>query len=173
MRIAAFALVCAAAVAASAAPLSAQDSADNAVYFELGGSGGLWSVNAERALGNLRLRAGFASWSVGDSFGAGTDDYVTVPLTISLLRGQGNHRMEVGGGVTVGSTSFRSALDDSEQRSGFTTLTGILGYRYQKPQGGFLFRAVVVPMYGFGSADAAYPDKGFFPSAGLSFGFAF
>lgn len=173
MRIPSLALAFATAVAVPAASLAAQDGADNVAYLELLGSGGPWSVNFERALGALHVRAGFANWSSDDSFGAGTSSYTSVPVTVSFLRGRGRHRFESGGGVTVGRESFRSSFGSGNESSQFTTITGIIGYRYQKPEGGFVFRAVVVPMYGLGNAESAYPDKGFFPSAGLSFGLAF
>ncbi len=144
----------------------------NAAYVELLGSGGVWSANLERALGAFRFRVGIGAWSADDSFGAGTINYSTVPVTMSHVKGDGNHRLETGIGVTGGRRAFDSSFDGGE-RTRFATLTGILGYRYQKPDGRFVFRAVLTPMYGLGTVESAYPDKGFFPSLGLSFGTAF
>jgi hypothetical protein len=152
--------------------VAAQELARNVLYVELLGSGGVWSVNFERGAGAARLRAGVASWSADDSFGAGTTSYTTLPLTVSHIRGRGSHHLESGGGVTLGSRRFSSSFGGSE-RSNFVTLTGLLGYRYQGPGRGFVFRASFTPMYGFGDDETAYPDPGFFPSAGLSFGVAF
>jgi hypothetical protein len=42
-----------------------------------------------------------------------------------------------------------------------------------QPAPGFIFRAVLTPFYGFGGEQVAYPDRGFFPSFGLSFSSAF
>lgn len=153
-------------------PASAQDARPNVAYLELLGSGGAWSANYERAAGAFRLRLGLASWSAGDSFGAGTTAYWTVPLTISHVAGAGNHHLESGAGVTFGRSDFTSSFD-ADERSQFTTLTAILGYRYQKPGGRFVFRAVLTPLFGLGTEDAAYPEKGFFPSVGISVGRAF
>jgi hypothetical protein len=152
--------------------LVAQEPARNALYVELFGSGGLSSLNFERRAGAARLRAGYANWSSDDEFGAGTTRYSTYPLTVSHLKGKGNHHLESGGGVTLGSRRFSSSFGDSE-RSRFVTLTGLIGYRYQKPGAGFVFRALFTPMYGLGDEDTAYPDPGFFPSVGLSFGASF
>jgi hypothetical protein len=160
------------AIAVAPSRLAAQEPGRNVFYVELLGSGGLWSVNIERGAGAARLRAGFANWSTDDLFGAGTTSYTTIPLTVSHVRGTGNHHLESGGGVTIGSRRFSSSFGGSEQSS-FVTLTGLFGYRYQKPGTGFVFRALFTPMYGLGNSATAYPDPGFIPSIGLSFGAAF
>jgi hypothetical protein len=54
------------------------------------------------------------------------------------------------------------AYDDDDEVS-TVLLTGIVGYRYQKPAGGFQFRAVFTPLAGEG---------GVVPWAGVSFGYA-
>ena len=41
------------------------------------------------------------------------------------------------------------------------------------PEGRFVFRAGFTPFFGLGSEEDAYPDKGFLPSCGVSFGVAF
>jgi hypothetical protein len=72
--------------------------------------------------------------------------------------------MELGGGVTlvVGDRQdFWAVYDDEQVSDAF--LTGIIGYRYQKPLGGFQFRAVLTPVVGDGTA-ALW--------AGVSFGYA-
>ena len=152
--------------------LAAQEPGHNVFYVELLGSGGPWSVNFERGAGAARLRAGFASWSSADPLGAGTRSYTTLPLTVSHVRGKGNHHLESGGGITLGTSRFSSSFGGSEG-SKFVTLTWLFGYRYQKPGTGFVFRALFTPMYGLGDEETAYPDPGFFPSIGLSFGAAF
>ena len=157
---------------AASVGLLAQGSTPNHLYVEVLGNGGPWSINFERESGPVRLRAGYAGWSTSDLFGAGTSRFSTFPLTVSHVRGDGNHHLETGAGVTFGSESFSSAWGEGESSS-FTTFTGILGYRYQKPHGGFVFRLLFTPMYGLGSAETAYPDRGFFPSVGLSVGRAF
>lgn len=159
--------------AAAPARLAAQATPENAIYVELLGSGGLYSLNYERRIGTARARVGFSNWTVDDLFGAGKDRYTVLPLTVSHVAGSGNHHLESGGGVTIGHTAFSSSFDGSRTSSGFVSLTGLLGYRYQKPASGFIFRAVLTPFYGFGREQVAYPDQGFFPSFGISFGSAF
>lgn len=169
------ALVVSAALALAAAPhlLPAQVPAANAVYLEILGSGGLYSLNFERRVSALHMRVGFGSWSGDDLFGAGESEIVSVPLTLSHLRGTGNHHLESGGGLTLGNRKFTSAFDESTTSSGFVTLTGLVGYRYQKPSGGLIVRALFTPLFGLGEEDKAYPDRGFTPSVGFSLGYAF
>lgn len=159
--------------AATAPRLAAQASTRNATYVELLGSGGVFSLNFERRVGAVHMRAGVGSWTAADLFGAGETSIVTVPVTLSRVRGSGRHHLEAGGGLTLGHRKFTSAFDGGTTGSGFLTLTGLVGYRYQKPGSGFLFRAMFTPLYGLGDEEAAYPDRGFFPSFGLSLGAAF
>jgi hypothetical protein len=153
--------------------LAAQAVAENAAYLELGGSAGLFSVNYERRISAARLRVGIAQWTVADLFGIGSDSYTVLPITVSSVRGDGKHHLESGGGISLGLSTMTDGFDGSKTSNTFTTLTAIAGYRYQKPGSGFLFRAVLTPMYGLGSEELAYPASGFFLSAGISFGAAF
>ena len=147
----------------------------NAVYLELLGNGGLYSVNFERMLNDtLALRVGFATWNSPALFYDGTppDRFTTVPVTVSYLLGSGERKLELGGGVTFGrETRDRSSIHKTS--SSFSNLTGIIGYRSQPPGRGYLFRAGVTPFYSFEQGDEAYPDSGFTLSAGVSFGYRF
>ncbi len=175
MRIAILAVAVLLPLVTARAPLAAQEPGRTVFYIELLGSGGLWSANLERAVGPLRLRGGFARWTATDWWSGSETPYTTLPFTVSHVRGEGNHHLEIGGGVTVGgrSASSSSGFYASEGSSRFVTLTAILGYRYQKPGPGFVFRAGLIPMYGLGSLETAYPDKGLFPTIGISLGGAF
>ncbi|WKW13494.1 hypothetical protein Strain138_002817 [Pseudogemmatithrix spongiicola] len=176
MRIAVPVIAVLLALTAARAPLAAQEPGRTVAYLELLGSGGPWSMNLERAIGSWRMRGGFASWSTSDFWSDVSTSYTTVPVTLSRVLGDGNHRLEIGGGVTLGGRSggsSSSGIFASEESSRFVTLTGIFGYRYQKPGRGFVFRAGLIPLYGLGSPEIAYPDKGLLPSIGLSFGAAF
>ena len=153
--------------------LAGQEVARNALYVELGGSGGVASMNYERRISAARLRIGAAQWSVDDLLGGGSESYLIIPLTVSSVRGSGRHHLETGGGVGFGRYSQTSSLDDTKSSDSFVTLSGIIGYRFQKPGSGFLFRAVFTPMYGLGDEDVAWPQRGFYPLAGISFGYAF
>lgn len=137
----------------------------NGGYFELGGSVIGASFNYERRLGERWLGRAGLSWITGDS-GDDSDTTFLVPLTVSSVsRPESSHHFELGGGITVVAGDRQDlwgAYDDDDEVS-TVLLTGIVGYRYQKPTGGFQFRAVLTPLAGEG---------GVVPWAGVSFGYA-
>ncbi len=159
----------------AARPAYGQDTApparDNAVYVELLGNGGLYSVNYERKLiPALRVRLGAGGWTT-DSFWSDAETRIrTFPMMLHLVPGGGAHRLEAGIGLLPG---HRGRERDVGQSGGFVSLIGMVGYRYEPPQRRFVFRAGFTPFYGFGDSSIAYPEEGFFPSLGLSLGARF
>lgn len=147
------------------APLVAHaQNARNAAYLELGGSAVVPSVNYERRMTDAWYGRVGLSVVVGETE---TDSDTTwiVPLTASWVsRPTSNHHLELGGGITV-AAGDRQDLYDFDDDEDFSTIlaTGIVGYRYQKPDGGFQFRAAFTPVVGSGVAA---------PWAGVSFGYA-
>jgi hypothetical protein len=148
--------------------------ARNAVFVELLGNGGLYSINYERMLTDqLGLRVGYAAWNSPLWFeGTTPDRYQTVPVTMSYLLGRGERKLELGGGITFGQgTSDRSS--GTGRDFSFRTLTAMVGYRSQPREGGYLFRVGATPFYSFDDGEEAYPDPGLFFSVGISFGYRF
>ncbi len=143
----------------------------NAVYLELAGNGGLYSVNYERAFSpKFMLRAGFASWSSTELFGEST--ITTIPVMVNTLFGTGNHRIEGGLGLVLGTEKYKgdgSFFGGDNSKDNILPLTGTAGYRYQKSFGGLIFRAGLTPFLNL--KDSEYPDFNF--SAGASVGYAF
>ena len=122
----------------------------------------------------LGLRAGIASWNSTDILGGGDSRFLNVPLTLSYLPGGGGSGWELGGGLLLGRERFSDpdfglGRDPASESRGIANLTAILGYRWVSG-GGWLYRAGFTPFY---SLAGGYPDDGFFPSAGLSFGKTF
>lgn len=147
------------------APLLRAQEARNAAYFELGGSAVVPSINYERRVGERWFGRAGLSWVVGESE-EDTDTTFVVPLTASWVsHPQSNHHFEAGGGVTIAGGDRQELFDDLDTDEEFSTAfaTGIAGYRYHRPDGGFQFRAVVTPAIGGGD---------FLPWAGVSFGYA-
>ena len=139
--------------------------ARNAAYFELGGSALVASVNYERRFTNgLAGRAGFLVASTeGES---NTDTTFVFPLTLSKITNPaGSHHFEYGGGVTIATGDRQDFYETAKDDGTFSTavLTGIAGYRYQKPGRGVVFRATFTPFIGGGD---------FLPWAGVSVGYA-
>lgn len=170
-----------AALVCAATQLSAQSGAEprtseNAVYLELLGNGGPFSINYDRRVGeDVAVRIGFASWTADDLFlgDEAKTELVTVPLTVSWLPGAPSRGIELGGGVLLGSRKQDEPFEDGSTSSTFVSLTGIVGYRWQPADGGWMFKIAFTPFFGLGDRDIAYPDRGFFPSAGASVGYSF
>lgn len=158
--------------------------ASNAVYLEVLGNGGAFSLNYERALPRAAaIRIGAAMWTTSDLLSSYSETTVTsVPVMLGWLRASGAHHLELGAGVVAGRKvqSNEDIFGEStvDSWSDFISLTGTLGYRRQRRlQPGdriaHVFRLAFTPFFGFGSESGAYPDRGFFPSAGISYGLAF
>lgn len=185
---------------------SAQDIKKNAIYIEGFGNGIVGSINYERKI-NFKENK-FQVFRVGGFY------FPTRELVISnfileygFVYGAGNHHFECGLGLTIfsqtnknmryGYSSYDSLSGSyfEEQYTGkkrATTLGGAirLGYRYEKIDGRFLFRAgftpiVVISYYDTGIIGSFAPDKKneYFPKiksslpllplVGISFGYKF
>jgi hypothetical protein len=134
-----------------------------ATYAEFGGSGLLPTANIER-----RFTPHFAG-RIGLSVILFTEDddgdniTALMPIVGSYIsHPTGNHHFEAGGGVLIGFGD----TDDFDSRDGESNkniaITGLLGYRYQKPERGFMFRAGFTPIH---------YDEDITPIAGVSFGY--
>lgn len=123
--------------------LSAQPTFENrkSVYFELGGSGGLGSINYESLFLNTRAfdlfwRAGLSVAPIDNNNGTG----IVFPLMISALIGETSHKLElgVGQGVTV-----------TTKGSIFSLTTVALGYRYQPATQRWFYRVTYTPLISY------------------------
>ena len=129
------------------------------VYFELGGPG-LASVNYDMRFQNkndgLGFRVGLGGFSIDDA------SVLFVPVGLNYLLGKdGKNYFEVGGGITA--VSAKNHVDSETFGTTFGHLN--FGYRLQPSNGGFLFRAGIVPIFN---------KDGFIPYyAGISFGYKF
>jgi hypothetical protein len=138
--------------------------AKNALYLDLGGPGLLYSINYDRMLTeDLSARIGFSYLSYGVSAGAGDANasaefsYFAIPLTASYLGiGSESNMLELGGGPVIVNFSGSGILEAEEQSAevdaSYTmlALTGMVGYRHQPADGGFVFRIGASPMKVFG-----------------------
>lgn len=130
------------------------------VYAELGGPG-LLSINYDMRLTNRNdgfgFRAGFGGWSLKAS------KLLFIPLGLNYITSRNTRDyFEVGAGGTIVSNSDKGT-GDGPFKSSFGFLS--LGYRKQPQDGGYFFKASLVPVFG----------KGFFWPyyAGVGFGYAF
>lgn len=128
--------------------------AKKAVYLEVGGSSGIYAINYSKIFhqkGKLKLNAsaGFSMWRNQ------LNDFKTIwlpviPLEVTALYGKSNHHLELGFGFTsylsrtldINSETFE--FSDKVVFGAFIPLR--VGYRYQKPEGGFFFRVGYTPI---------------------------
>lgn len=118
------------------------------VFLEVGGPGVAYSVNYERYLSpDWSIRAGGSVFSLVESETRDAMTAFVAPITGQYLFFEGAHHLELGAGLHVG--VIRSTLNTYDQAEAFGMIaaTGVVGYRYQKPDGGWLFRATFTPMY--------------------------
>lgn len=140
--------------------------AKNSIYLELGGNGGIYSFNYERNfLKSINCRAGFSYYSQSWGFSSGTIKTRTVPLTITWMSGKKANHFEIGGGVLF--KNEHKELDDVDYFNKFIDITAFVGYRYQKPGGGYLFRIGLTPFF------PTYRNYRSMLSCGASFGIHF
>jgi hypothetical protein len=141
--------------------------AENALYLEGLGPGLFYSINYDRSFGDFAARIGFGYLSLSTS-AVGTDSmgnaavqetasasFFSVPITVSYLGvGTKKSMLELGLGATI--WHFGAGIDtidakstsSSENASETLVLpVAIVGYRYQPPHGGFVFRGGFSPIF--------------------------
>jgi len=140
---------------------SAQQRRDS-VFVEVMGSGLMASIHYEHLFTeNLGLNAGVGGYCAIMAGG------ISLPVTVTYLIGEGNHKLELGAGAVYASidADFLDEDEDPIFNLDDDTLlgTGFLGYRYVS-DAGFLFRAGFTPFF---------YDGNFIPYGGLSLGYSF
>ncbi len=130
-------------------PAYSQNSTYNqGVFIEIGGSGGLYSLNYERYLKNgLVGRIGVAY-----IFRA----YV-VPITFGKVWGTGPHHLEATAGVSY--LNYYQTTNGLLTRRNALLLTGFIGYRFQKTEKKFFGKIGLTPLYMIYNSDPWEKDK--------------
>jgi hypothetical protein len=137
----------------------------HAAYGEIGGSGVVPTANYERRFSpNWAGHIGLGFVAVSSS--GDTDITLAIPLVGSYItHPEANHHFEAGGGLLFvfgDAQDLDPGFEDDEEEISNLALTGLAGYRYQKPGRGFIFRAAFSPVI---------YDGGVQPWAGFSFGY--
>ncbi len=171
-------------VAMSGTILAQAPPAPNSLYAELWGNGLIYSLNYDRLFSN--------------AIGARVGVSYTAPEMVSLTTfpvmgyyliglGSGGSKLELGLGLTLilqpenQATSFIGQPHD-KIRGNSVLGTATLGYRYQRADGGFIFRIGYTPFFGIFSGEkefvpyvpTQYEDNFRFMNwAGISFGYGF
>ena len=138
----------------------------NVAYFELLGNGVAPTVNYERQFGERLFGRAGLGFVHGSSSSGDTDLTLVVPLMVNYLsHPAGNHHLEVGGGLTLitgEAQDFYDDLEDDDESISNVAATATLGYRFQRPRRGFVFKAGLTPII---------TSDGILPWAGVSFGY--
>ena len=138
--------------------------ANTSIYAEGLGPAFLYSLNVDRIVGDFALRVGFSYLSLTvsstSSSGTSTDtgSLLLVPITVSYLGiGSKKNMLELGAGATIihvhaGATLFGFNSGTSSASASETTATAValIGYRLQPPDGGFMMRVGLSPIFGSG-----------------------
>jgi hypothetical protein len=122
------------------------DRPPQAVYFLIGGSGPILSVNYDRRFSKRVNGLGFAA-GIGYYSLLGINIF-SVPVSLNCLIGRSTHFIEVAGGTTFVSATSDLFNDngDPETASGFIYHLNA-GSRYQPTTGGLFIRAGVSPLF--------------------------
>lgn len=153
--------------------------ARNTIYAEFGGNSGPYAINYSRIIHQkeklkLNVSAGFSM--LHHRLNSKTTWLPVVPVEISAFYGKSNHHLELGFGFTsylsrtldINSETFE--FSDKVVFGAFIPLR--VGYRYQKPEGGFFFRVGYTPIIDFPPRTGG--NWSFNPYwAGVSFGKSF
>jgi hypothetical protein len=146
----------------------------HAAYLELGGTAGIWSLNYDLMalnISNFKVGARLGLGMLGENY-AETSVDVHVPLTVNFMYAfKEKHHIELAVGAHFRSYEIRSvkfAEDTGFKRKSEVLGNYSIGYRFQSPDGGFVFRVAYSPSF--------YQDGIYFRYehwAGLSVGYAF
>ncbi|HEU4558620.1 MAG TPA: hypothetical protein VFS20_12255 [Longimicrobium sp.] len=158
-----FAAGTASAQEAAPATTAAGPVARNTFFVELLGNAAIYSLNYERFFTpQLGIRVG-GSFLRGETEDGTEASVGFFPVMATYLLGEGNSHFETGLGIGIVTAS--ADIEEVDDFSGSDVYgTATLGYRYQKPTGGVLFRVGFTPVYA---------DGNLIPWIGASVGYAF
>ncbi len=149
----------------------------NSVHLELGGTGGYYSLNYERNI--INHNSFKTSVQFGIRYFPGVWSDIWLPIGINELFSFNAHHIEIGIGVVTLREMARDQLNNYAIIDRFWSyaLTGRLGYRYQKPDGRFIWRIGFTPFLQRERGGLIYDPTAklniFNPWGGLSIGYSF
>lgn len=154
--------------------------ARNTVFVEILGRGGLYSINYDRIVfckkkTKVIIRGGFSFIPLSHWDGLGGP--WTVPMEMNLLIGK-KHHFECGIGISYwyGAFSYRDDHDRIMRSISLWLVPQIIGYRFQKYQGGFFIKADIhgwFKIYEFNKQFNASYFATAGPGYGLGIGYTF
>ena len=151
----------------------------NVVYAELGGAGGIFSLNYERLTEQgIYFRAGTGLWSL-TNLDAVHEEITNVIVgatrrfDISDMLGQGEGRIAEAGFAVAAGTYKRTRYAATEVDGTYASLVPTLGLRAEPPAGGFTYRITFSPLIPFVNRASAFPRPSPILWGGFSVGYIF
>jgi len=129
------------------------DRPPQAVYFMIGGSGPILSVNYDRRFQKRVNGFGFAA-GLG-FFGESGLSIFSIPVSLNYLIGRNSHFFELAAGGTFITAAVNDIFEENTSGSGFIYHLNA-GYRYQPTRGGFFFRGGISPLFAEGEYATSY-----------------
>ncbi len=130
------------------------DRPPQAVYFQIGGSGPILSVQYDRRffkkVNGFGFAAGLGFW------GASGTSIFSVPASLNYLVGHNSHFLEIAGGATFVSAKETDIFDSENSTNSAVIFHINFGYRYQPTRGGFFFRGGISPLFSEGEYVTSY-----------------
>lgn len=127
----------------------ANTTASNAVYLEVGGPAILYSINYDRMVSTFfGFRVGISNIPSSSYLEDGVLNTLTFPIFLNWFPGassQSSYGMEFDAGLVIQSGKFILDYPDITAQGSFFSVG--VGYRYQPPDGGFLFRITLTPLF--------------------------
>ena len=115
--------------------------AKNTFYIDFSTKGAIYSINYDRIFHKSDKIT--YSYRIGFSI---LNDYVALPIGINLLTGKENSHAEFSLSVMPYIDQYQTMFSDNDLSDKYIYITSAIGYRYQKPTGGFFFKAALSPM---------------------------
>jgi len=151
----------------------------------IGVSGSVFNLNYDRVLYltpnyHINLSLGFGYFPSVKNW----NPIIGIPVIINLSMGKTKHFFEIGTGLAYNSGLQQSGYDYLGDFGGNSSLVDVesvkgllwssrLGYKYQKPSGGFFLRAGFTPLIRIKTFSDLKSDNKFIPAFGLGVGYSF
>jgi len=123
--------------------------ANNAVFVELAGNGGVYSLNYERFFGDVGLRIGssYASSSSSEPANSSSVSLTTFPILGNYYLGDENDKLQLGAGIVLAKISghVSDSFDTFSGSAAGAIPTAVVGYRHMPRTGGFDFGIALTP----------------------------
>lgn len=149
------------------------------MYAELGGPGGMFSLNYENlSKQGFYYRGGVGYWALTNLDNV-REELTTVVVgatrrfDVSDRVGQGEGRIVEAGLAVVAGSYRRTRYQDVESNGAYASLVPTFGIRMEPPAGGYTWRLTVTPLIPIVNRSSAFPQSSPAIWGGISMGYIF